>query len=168
MDDVACRMEAGPLDGDDGIESFVEDADRDADERRAQARATGGADRQHRSLVPDRERWRHHARHPRAGDERREHEIDLSQHAVEVEVEAREEVAGAEAQAGRQDADAAGSVDGHEIRGVRTGEGRVVEGVEERQHPLRLCETPQRGHPAEQLRDTREPSTGVEVYTYTS
>ena len=90
-------MEARARDGVDRLETLVEDPGGDADERGAQPGAAGRADREREAVAVDRDARRHHALHPRAWLERDAVQVDLAEHAVQVQVVAGQEVAGAEA-----------------------------------------------------------------------
>ncbi len=87
-----------------GLELFVQDSGGDADERGPEPRPAGRADGQSDPLGADGQARRHHALHPLAGPERRSVQVDLSEHAVQVQVEAGDEVAGPESEARREDA----------------------------------------------------------------
>ena len=154
-------MEARPPDGRDRVEPFVEDPGRDADERRSQPRSARGADRQRDALVVESEARRHHALHPLAGLERLEDEVDLAEHAVQLQVEAGQEVARAEPEARRQDARVPVGVGGDEIRRVALG-ARPVERGEQRVHARGGVELPQPWQARERLGDAGEPAAGEE------
>ena len=67
-----------------------------------------------------------------AGLERAEEQVGLAEHAVQVQVEAGQPVARAEAEARREDAGVALGVDRDEVRRVRLGPGCAVERGDER------------------------------------
>ena len=71
------------------------------------------------------ERRRHHRAHPLAGDEVADDEVDLAEHAVQVQVEPGEEVAAAEAEARRERARVPVVVDDADVRRVRLGAAHV-------------------------------------------
>ncbi len=119
-----------------GAESLVEDSGRDAHERGAKPGPAGRADREQEAVSIERDARRHHALHPVTGLHRPVQQVDLAEHAVQVEVEAGELVAGAEAEARRQHACVAVPVDGDEVRRVRLGPGRVIERREQVEHAL--------------------------------
>src|SRR6185312_10292002 len=106
IDDRPCAVEPRPFDRGYRVEPLVENAGGDADECGPEARSAGRADGQSDTVRADRHAWRHHALHPLAGPERRPDEVDLSEHAVQMEVEAGEEVAGPESEARGEDAHA--------------------------------------------------------------
>ena len=105
---VDCLLDRQPL---------VEHAREHPDERRADTGAARGAAA---STGPPRRRraWGGHALHALARDERPADEVGLTEHAVELEVEARKPVARAEPERRGQDADVARRVGGDDVRGV--------------------------------------------------
>ena len=86
-------MEARPVDRVLHVEPPVQDAREHADERRAQPRPTGRAERELEALAVEGERGGHHALHPCSRHERAADEVCLTEHAVQVQVEARHPVA---------------------------------------------------------------------------
>ena len=96
------------------------------------------------------------------GRERRPVQVDLSEHAVQVQVEAGEEVARPEPEARREDAGVSVGVRRDEVRRVPV-DGRTVEGGEQRVHALRLVEAAQRLQRGERVRHAREPRSGQEA-----
>ena len=86
-------MEARPVDRVLHLEPPVQDAREHADERRAQSRPAGRAERELEAVLVEGERGGHHALHPRPRHERAPDEVCLAEHAVQVQVEARHPVA---------------------------------------------------------------------------
>ena len=74
-----------------------------------------------RPVRVERDGRRHHARHPGAGLELAAKQVGLAEHAVQVQVEAGEEVPRAEPEARREHADVPVRVDDGQVRGVRRG-----------------------------------------------
>ena len=134
-------MEARPLDRLLRVDAFVEDPGRGEEQRRPQAGASRGADRQLEAAGIDEEARGHHALHPRARLQRAVQQVGLAEHAVQVQVEAGEEVARAEAEARRQDAHASLSVRRDEVRRVSAVRRprRVAQRVQDREHPGSLA-----------------------------
>ena len=66
-------------------------------------------------------------------------QVDLAEHAVQVQVEAGEEVAGPEPEARREDAHVSVGVRRDEVRRVPV-DGRALESGEQRRHALLLVE----------------------------
>ncbi len=116
---------------------LVEDAGADGDERGPEPGAARRADRKREPVRVERERRRHHALHPLTRLERAHEQVLFAEHAVQMQVETREEVTGAEAEARRQDNGAAPRVDGHEVRRVPVPV-TPRERRREREHTLRL------------------------------
>ena len=124
-------MDARPVDGRLRVEALVEDRRRDADERGTQPRAAGGADRECQAGAVEREAGRHHALHPRARLERADEQVGLAEHAVQMQVETRQPVPGAETEARRQHAGATLGVDRDEVGRVGLRPADVGESVDE-------------------------------------
>ena len=125
-----------------GIQALVQDSAQHLDERRAKARPTGGPGRDCEAVVVEDEGRGHHALHPRAGLERAHVEVDLAEHAVQVDVQARKEVARAEPEARREDAGVPVPVDCDEVRRVAdllalAAVGRRIEHPRERERRAR-------------------------------
>ena len=99
-------------------------------------------------VTVERQRGRHHALHPRAGLEVPDEQVALAHHAVQVQVEAGQEVARAEAQARGEDDGVPLRVDRDEVGRVRL---RLVdvrrEGVGEPDDALCRRRRPQRADP---------------------
>src|SRR6266545_1887561 len=91
--ELAGRVQPGTIDGVLGFEPLVEDAGQGLDKRRSQARSSGCAGGQQRAVLGKDDRGSHHALHPFPRLERVHDQIDLAEHAVQVDVEARQEVA---------------------------------------------------------------------------
>ena len=102
-------------------QALVENPGGDADQRRAQARAAGRADREGEPVAVDREARRHHAHHPLARLERAHEQVHLAQHRVQMQVEPGESVARAEAEAGREHASVSLRVHRDEVGRMRLG-----------------------------------------------
>ena len=137
--ELADGMEARTRDGVDRLEALVQDPGGDPDERSAQPRAAGRADREREAFCVDGDARRHHALHPRARLERDAVQVDLAQHAVQVQVVAGQEVARAEPEARRQHARAAVAVDDSQVRRVPV-DPVVVDRREQRQHAVGVVE----------------------------
>ena len=144
-------MKPGPRDRIDRLELFVQDPCGDADERGPEPRSTCRADCQGDPLAAEGQARRHHALHSLTRLERRPVQVDLSEHAVQVQVEAGDEVAGPESEARREDAGVAVGVRRDEVRRVPV-DGTATEGGEQRMHALLLVETAQWLQPGERLR----------------
>jgi hypothetical protein len=87
--DPADGVDATAIDGGLRLESLVEDPGGHRDESAAQPRAACGAEREHEPCVVEHDGRRHHARHALARLERAEEQVDLAEHAVQVQVEPR-------------------------------------------------------------------------------
>ncbi len=145
------------------LDALVEDRRGDRDQGGAEARAAGGADREHEAALVEREARRHHALHPVAGLERTMAEVGLAEHAVQVEVEAGEPVPGAESEARGQDAGAAVAVDRDEVGRVRLRSRRAVERCDEREQPLGGRQGAQARQPGERGGDAGEAAAREEA-----
>src|SRR6476469_7569970 len=75
-------------------EAFVEDAGDDTEECGPETRASGGATHERQPVTVEREQRRHHALHPGSRLEPAAQQVGFAQHAVEVQVEAGDEVPG--------------------------------------------------------------------------
>ncbi len=124
------RVEPLPRDRGLGVEPLVEDPRDDLEHRAPEPRAAGGAGREHDAVFVQCQARRHHAPHAVAGLERPADQVGLPEHAVEVQVEAGDEVARAEAEARRQDARAPLGVDDREVRRVTYVVGAVERAAE--------------------------------------
>jgi hypothetical protein len=87
--ELADGVDATTIDSGLRLEPFVEDPRRHGDESAAQPRAAGGAEREHEPRIVEHDGRRHHARHAFARLERAEEQVDLAEHAVQMQVEAR-------------------------------------------------------------------------------
>jgi hypothetical protein len=121
VDDLAGRVQARAVDRLLGGEALVQDSREDLREGGPKPRASGGAGGEHEPAVVEGDRRGHHALHPLPGLERPDQQVGLAEHAVQVEVVAREEVAGAQTEAGRDHTGAAGGVGDTQIRRVLVG-----------------------------------------------
>jgi len=133
-----------------GSQALVQDSAQHLDESRAKARATGRPGRDCEALVVEDEGGGHHALHPRAGLERANLEVDLAEHAVQVDVQARKEVTRAEPEACREDAGIPVPVHYDEVRRVAdlfalAAVGRRIEHPREREDALGRLHSAQRG-----------------------
>ena len=93
-------------------------------------------------------------------NERHVVEVDLAEHAVQVQVVAREEVARAEAEARRQDAGVAVGVDDGQVRRVPVRRRRPLERGEQREHALGLGEPREPWQPVERRGHARKARRG--------
>ena len=134
-------MQSGARDGDLWVEPFVQDSGGDLDEGAAEPRAPGRAERKDEPLVVEGEARRHHAAHPLAGLERPANQVGLAQHAVQMQIESRQEIAGAQAEARRQHAGAPFGIDGGQSRGVTVARGATIEHLDEQERPLSRGQT---------------------------
>src|SRR5438128_7141406 len=121
VDELSCGMEARALNRNARRKSFVEDAGDHAEQCGPQARPTGRARGEANPVAVEHERRGHHAEHARAGLERTAKEVRLAEHAIEVEVQAREEVARPEPETRCDDARIAFVVDDSDVRRVTSG-----------------------------------------------
>ena len=110
----------------------MQDLREHAHQCRAEARPACRAERELEPVVVEDDGGRHHARHPLTGPERLADEVGLAEHAVQVQVEPGQEVAGAETEARRQHACGSVAVDHREVRRVTCPGRVVVEGREQR------------------------------------
>src|SRR6185503_6942494 len=117
-DDLPGRVEARTVDRLLRIEAFVEDSAQHLHERGAEARSSGRPGRNRKAVVVEDQGGGHHALHACARLERPHLQVDLAEHAVQVHVEAGQEVAGAQAEAGREDTGVPLRVDRDEVRRV--------------------------------------------------
>src|SRR5436305_10685555 len=90
VDEPADGVEARPLDRVLRGAAVVQDRPEHPDERRPEARPARGAERQLEAAVTraggrENQRGGHHARHSRAGPQRLADEVDLAEHAVQVQ-----------------------------------------------------------------------------------
>jgi hypothetical protein len=145
VDERAGRMNPRTIDCGLRLETLVEDPRDDLEQRTPQPRAPGGAGREHDSVRVQCERRRHHARHPVARRELIRDQIDLAEHAVQVQVEPGNEVAGAEPEAGRERAGIALVVDDGGVRRPVLSRRFVAQGTDERECALRLLEAAELG-----------------------
>ena len=166
VDDLARRVEPRPVDGLLRREALVQDPREHLRERRPEPGAPGGAGGEHEPLAVERDGRRHHARHALAGIERPDEQVGLPEHAVQVDVVARKEVARAEPEAGREDASAPGRVDGAEVGRVLVGspavercceQAREDEGAAGRRHAVQAGEGRQR------VGELREPTARLDA-----
>src|SRR6266550_3188058 len=104
MYELSCRMQPSAVYSSLRLEALVEDAFKNLNEGGAEASTAGGSRGQNGAVVVLDDRWRHHALHPLARLERIHEQVRLSEHAVQMDVEVRKVVAGAEAETRRQNA----------------------------------------------------------------
>jgi DNA-binding transcriptional LysR family regulator len=125
------------------------------DERCTKPRAPGGSDRELEPILVEHQRGSHHARHPGPGPHGLSDEIDLAEHAVQLQVEAGEKIPGPEPEARGQHARAAVAIDSDEVRRVAVERG-AVERREERVHPRARVEPAETRKTLERVRHARE------------
>ena len=135
MDEAGRRVQPRPRHRSVGLEPLVQDSRDDLNQRAAQPRPACRAGGEHDPVCVDGDARRHHARHPLARLEPSADEIGLAEHAVQMEVEPGKEIARAEAEARREHAGAARSVD-HTQVGRVTLHGSRVERARECHGPL--------------------------------
>ena len=111
------------------------------DQRTAKTRPAGRSDRQLQGVLAEDDGRRHHAAHPLPRLQRSAEEVGLAEHAVQVQVEPGHEVAGAETEAGGQDASVPLTVDGGDVGRVTGAVGLfAIEALREAQGALLLRE----------------------------
>jgi hypothetical protein len=92
VDDVGSGVEAWTFHGSFRRQTFVEDSADDSQERSPESRSSGRPRRERQTVDVERQQRRHHALHPRSRLEPAAQQVGFAQHAVEVKVEARNEV----------------------------------------------------------------------------
>jgi hypothetical protein len=110
VDHLRSGVEARTLHSGVCSEAFVEDAGDDAQECGPETRASGRATHERQPVVVERQQRRHHALHPGSRLESTAQQVGFAEHAVEVQVEAGDEVSGAESETRRESACIAVSV----------------------------------------------------------
>jgi hypothetical protein len=110
VDHVRGSVEARAVDGGARRQALVEDARDDSQECGPESRPSGRARRERETVAVEHQERRHHALHPRSGLEPAAQQVGFPQHAVQVQVEAGDEISGAEPEAGREGAGVAVSI----------------------------------------------------------
>ena len=160
VDQLERGVEAWKRDGSLGVVTFVEDRRQDGRECRPQPRRPGRADRELEAVGVERESRRHAALEMVTGLRLPVCDVRLAQEVVELDVEAGQPGAGADAEGVREHACSPVCVDRDEVRRVLAGLGNRLERADERECAVRLGQPGEARKPRQQVGDAAEAGAG--------